>query len=113
MLTTVIQLPQRVAGLQDAAQKQMSRLTFRQWLNTDWGHFTKSVILIPVFPVLGYYGMDQTGVSAFMVQQGWMPHQVLGEGFGHVGLCFSLHYVVNAGRFLYKACRSAVAAPTR
>jgi hypothetical protein len=63
----------------------------------------RSLLMIPVFPLAGYLLMDQTGLSQWIVQVGLLPARMVGEGFGHVGLCFSVHYVINAVRFLRKA----------
>jgi hypothetical protein len=63
---------------------------------SGWRPVFKHLLMAPVFPMAGYLLLDQTGISHFLVQAGWIPKIVLGEGFGHVGLCFSLHYVVNA-----------------
>lgn len=65
----------------------------------------KYLVLVPVFPLLGYYLLDQTGVSHWLVSQGLIPARILGEGFGHVGLCFSIHYVFTALGELLKAAR--------
>lgn len=66
-----------------------------------WSAFFKNLLLAPLFPMAGYLLLDQTGISQFFVQQGFIPSAVLGEGFGHVGLCFSFHYVLNALKLLF------------
>lgn len=62
----------------------------------------KSFTLVPLFPFLGYYLLDQTGVSLQLVNMGLIPKAILGEGFGHVGLCFSIHYIFTGARDLGK-----------
>jgi hypothetical protein len=63
----------------------------------------KFFLLVPLFPLLGYYLLDQTGFSQWLITAGVIPGQVLGEGFGHVGLCFSIHYLFNGLREIGKA----------
>jgi hypothetical protein len=63
----------------------------------------KALILVPIFPMLGYYLLDQSGLSHWMVVHGLIPDRILGEGFGHVGLCFSIHYVFKGLRQLFRA----------
>jgi hypothetical protein len=63
----------------------------------------KYFLLVPLFPLLGYYLLDQTGVSQWLITVGVIPGQILGEGFGHVGLCFSIHYLFNGLREIGKA----------
>ena len=63
----------------------------------------KALILVPIFPMLGYYLLDQSGLSQWMVVHGLIPARILGEGFGHVGLCFSIHYVFKGLRQLFRA----------
>ena len=65
----------------------------------------KYFCLVPVFPLLGFYMLDQTGFSHWLVAQGLIPVEILGEGFGHVGLCFSIHYVFTGFRELFRAIR--------
>lgn len=62
----------------------------------------KSFLYVPLFPLLGYYLMDQTGISQWMIATGIVPAQILGEGFGHVGLCFSIHYLFNGLKAVWK-----------
>lgn len=62
----------------------------------------KSFLMVPLCPMLGYYLLDQTGISQAMVTQGLIPQEILGEGFGHVGLCFSIHYAFNGVQSLFK-----------
>lgn len=81
--------------------------------NSTWGKVGQSVpflmaalkcfILVPLFPMAGYYLLDQTGFSHWLVVQGLIPERILGEGFGHVGLCFSIHYVFTGFRELLRA----------
>jgi hypothetical protein len=63
-------------------------------------------LLVPVFPLLGYYLLDQTGISHFLMTRGIIPAGILGEGFGHVGLCFSIHYVGKSFQYFWKALSS-------
>lgn len=56
----------------------------------------KYAVLVPVFPLMGYYLLDQTGVSSLLMTYGIIPQAILGEGFGHVGLCFAIHYVIKS-----------------
>ncbi|HEY9687073.1 MAG TPA: hypothetical protein V6C52_08880 [Coleofasciculaceae cyanobacterium] len=107
MLPLVTRFPQRLAAQwrEEFPILPLSRETVLRLSSGDWRHFWRNLLLIPVFPVLGYYGLDQSGVSDFLVSHGLMIREILGEGFGHVGLCFSLHYVMNAAGALYKACR--------
>src|SRR6476619_6771608 len=48
----------------------------------------KALALVPLFPLAGYCLLDQTGISHALVKAGYIPGAILGEGFGHVGLCF-------------------------
>jgi hypothetical protein len=66
----------------------------------------KCFFLVPVFPMLGYYLLDQTGFSHWMIVQGLIPARILGEGFGHVGLCFSIHYVFTGFHEMFRAFRA-------
>lgn len=113
MLAVVSTLPRQWARL---AYKRYSRhnrfgdastlaLQSRGGWNADLTRALGYALLIPVFPLLGYMGLDQTGISAWLVAQGWIPQAILGEGFGHVGLCFSLHYVIAALRSLWSGLR--------
>jgi hypothetical protein len=63
----------------------------------------KYFLLVPVFPFLGYWLLDQTGCSAWLVSSGFVPQAILGEGFGHVGLCFSIHYLFSGLHAIWKA----------
>lgn len=65
----------------------------------------KSFLLVPLLPLLGYWLLDQTGVSQWLVEIGIIPAAILGEGFGHVGLCFSIHYLFNGILSGWKALR--------
>jgi hypothetical protein len=73
--------------------------------NVYWGQAAKNLLLIPIFPLCGYVLMDQTGISHALVQSGLVPRAILGEGFGHVGLCFSIHYLATAIQCLWKGFR--------
>jgi hypothetical protein len=68
----------------------------------------KCFVLVPIFPMAGYYLLDQTGVSHWLMVQGIIPAGILGEGFGHVGLCFSIHYVFTGFRELFRGFRLLV-----
>jgi hypothetical protein len=107
MLPLVTRFPQRLAAQwrEELPTLPVFRESVLRLFSGEWRHFWRNLVLIPVFPMFGYYGLDQSGISDFLVSNGLMIREVLGEGFGHVGLCFSLHYVVNAGRAFYKACR--------
>ncbi len=70
-----------------------------------WGHVGRNLLMVPVFPMAGYLLLDRTGISHAMIQSGLIPKAVLGEGFGHVGLCFSLHYVIHAVQDIYYGLR--------
>ncbi|MBY0404885.1 MAG: hypothetical protein K2X66_13375 [Cyanobacteria bacterium] len=63
----------------------------------------KNLILVPVLPLSMYYGLDATGVTDFLGDKSEAMKRILGEGFGHAGLCFSLHYVFNAGKSFWQA----------
>ena len=65
----------------------------------------KCFVLVPIAPLVGFYLLDQTGFSHWLIVQGFIPKQILGEGFGHVGLCFSIHYVFTGVRELFRAVR--------
>ena len=65
----------------------------------------RNLVMVPVFPVIGYVLLDQPGISQYLMQHGIIPKAVLGEGFGHVGLCFSLHYVIHAVKTIGNATR--------
>jgi hypothetical protein len=65
----------------------------------------KSFLLVPIFPLAGYWLLDQTGISHAVVKAGLMPSAILGEGFGHVGLCFSLHYILDGMKALIKGAQ--------
>ena len=66
----------------------------------------KAFLMVPLFPVLGYCLLDQTGFSQTLVKTGFIPTAILGEGFGHVGLCFSLHYVLDGFRGVIKGVQA-------
>lgn len=66
----------------------------------------KFFLLVPLLPLLGYWLLDQTGVSQWLVEVGIIPGAILGEGFGHVGLCFSIHYLFNGVRSSWKALKA-------
>lgn len=63
----------------------------------------KSFLLVPLFPLVGFWLLDQTGFSQWLIGTGFMPEAILGEGFGHVGLCFSIHYLFTGFRAAWKA----------
>ncbi len=65
----------------------------------------KNAILIPVLPLAGYWGLDATGVTETIASHSPMMERILGEGFGHAGLCFSLHFVLQAVRGVYYAIK--------
>lgn len=73
---------------------------------THWWAALKYLLLVPLFPLLGYYLLDQSGFSQWLIQMGIVPQAILGEGFGHVGLCFSIHYLVSAACAVWKALGS-------
>jgi hypothetical protein len=75
-------------------------------VQTEFISAAKFFLLVPLCPVIGYFLLDQTGFSGFLVRQGLIPHAILGEGFGHVGLCFSVHYVFNGVKALIKGLNS-------
>jgi hypothetical protein len=80
----------------------------RDW-SSSMPHFIsafRALLLVPLFPLLGYYLLDQTGISQALVHAGWIPKPILGEGFGHVGLCFSLHYILDGAKGLIKGVQS-------
>lgn len=71
-----------------------------------YSHFSlalKALLMVPLFPLLGYWLLDQTGISQAMVTSGLIPKAILGEGFGHVGLCMSIHYLIQGGQSLVRA----------
>ncbi|MEM0952097.1 MAG: hypothetical protein AAGI66_08160 [Cyanobacteria bacterium P01_H01_bin.74] len=57
-------------------------------------------LLIPVIPFLAYFLLDKTGVSLWLVQNNIIPKVILGEGFGHVAFCFSIHYCIQSIQYL-------------
>ncbi len=65
----------------------------------------KNFLMIPVVPLVGYFCLDQTGVTALMTQHSPMMHHIMGEGFGHIGACFSLHYVFKSFSHFGKAIK--------
>jgi len=101
-----------LAGVKTLQQQLDHRITDN---GLPWGRVLRAVpllrsactylILVPMFPLLGYYLLDQTGFSHWMVSHGLIPAKILGEGFGHVGLCFSIHYIFTAIRDLFRAFR--------
>ena len=60
-------------------------------------------LLVPVCPFLGYWLLDQTGFTQALIDWNIVPQAILGEGFGHVGLCFSIHYMASGLQALWKA----------
>lgn len=68
-----------------------------------WAEAGRNLVLVPIFPLCGSLLLDQTGVSASLVQSGLIPQSILGEGFGHVGLCFSIHYLAAALQCVWRA----------
>lgn len=66
----------------------------------------KNILLIPIPPAIGYLLFDKTGITAQISHLHSSLHNIIGhEGFGHVGLCFSVHYLVNAGRDIWNALK--------
>ncbi|MBY0449979.1 MAG: hypothetical protein K2X01_05075 [Cyanobacteria bacterium] len=65
----------------------------------------KNALLIPVLPLAGYWGLDATGVTETIASHSPMMERILGEGFGHAGLCFSLHFVLQAVQGVYYALK--------
>lgn len=63
----------------------------------------KHFLYVPLFPLAGHYMLDQSGLSQWLMAVGIIPAQILGEGFGHVGLCFSIHYLFTGCKALWKA----------
>ncbi len=61
----------------------------------------KNILLIPVLPLIGYFCLDATGVTDMVIHHNPIMQRIMGEGFGHAGLCFSLHYVLQAGRHFW------------
>jgi hypothetical protein len=72
----------------------------------------KNIAMIPVFPLVGFLSLDYTGVTEFLANQSEALKQILGEGFGHVGLCFSVHYFINAGKSFWKALKLSKGTPS-
>lgn len=68
----------------------------------------KAFLLVPLFPLAGYWLLDQTGISHALVKGGLIPSAILGEGFGHVGLCFSLHYILDGIKGLMRGVQCIV-----
>jgi hypothetical protein len=65
----------------------------------------KNVLYVPILPAIGYLGLDATGVSSAIAADSAALKAILGEGFGHAGLCFSLHFVIKAGWHFWKTIR--------
>jgi len=68
----------------------------------------KNLVMIPILPATLLIGLDQTpgmsvSITDYIAHDNPAMTRVLGEGFGHAGLCFSLHFVFNAGRHLWKS----------
>lgn len=87
-----------------ARPTSMNRTTNRR-INLIWMQVAKNLLLVPLFPMVGYICLDQTGISSALSDAGLIPHAILGEGFGHVGLCFSIHYFATAIQLAWKACK--------
>ena len=101
-----------MVGVKSYQQPLNERATGWRLLSLNWDRSTpfflaalKCFLLVPVCPLLGYYLLDLTGFSHWLVTQGLIPARILGEGFGHVGLCFSIHYVFTGVREFYRALR--------
>jgi len=76
---------------------RQKRLTF---------HLVKALryaLLVPVLPLVGYFAFDATGLTSLMIGHNTMLTRIIGEGFGHAGMCFSLHYVFQSGKHLWKS----------
>ena len=65
----------------------------------------RNICLIPVLPLVMYLALDASGFSSFLASQSDMLKRMWGEGFGHAGLCFSLHFVLDASKSFWKAWR--------
>ncbi|MBX2860868.1 MAG: hypothetical protein KTR14_06520 [Vampirovibrio sp.] len=66
-----------------------------------------NVLKFPLPPLIGYFLLDATGVTASIAQVNPVIFKIMGEGFGHAGLCFSIHYFVQAASHLVKVFRPA------
>ena len=67
----------------------------------------KNLVMIPILPLSGYFLLDATGVTNLLIGHSPMMTRILGEGFGHAGLCFSLHYVFESVKYFYKGLRAS------
>ena len=85
-----------LVSLSVPAPQQASR---RRWLRIAG----KNLLMVPVAPMIGYLLFDATGVTAAIAGMNPVLHQILGEGFGHVGLCYSAHNVLTAGKAFFRA----------
>ena len=65
----------------------------------------KNVLLIPVCPAIGYFCIDATGLTYLITAHHPALIRIVGEGFGHAGLCYSLHFVFKACRHLWQAIK--------
>lgn len=85
-------------------ESAVSESARRRRLSIRYGWLAfRAILLVPALPLMGYWLLDQTGFSQWLIATGIMPAAILGEGFGHVGLCFSIHYLFTALRFGWKA----------
>jgi hypothetical protein len=64
----------------------------------------KNLALFPIPPAIGYLMFDCSGLTQSISSLHPSLHQIIGhEGFGHAGLCFGLHYLVQSGKALWQA----------
>lgn len=62
----------------------------------------KNFLLIPLFPIIGYFAFDAPGITDRITERSAPMSRIMGEGVGHIGACFSAHYLVNSLAHLYK-----------
>lgn len=89
----------------DPAQEKAVEKTPKGYRKGQLMKALRNILLIPVLPFIGYFGLDATGVTESIAQKSPAMERILGEGFGHAGLCFSLHYVMGAGSHLWRAAK--------
>jgi hypothetical protein len=69
-------------------------------------HLTKALrygLMVPVLPLAGYFLLDATGLTNLIIGHNTILARIIGEGFGHAGMCFSLHYVFQSGKHFWKS----------
>lgn len=66
------------------------------------GEILKNILLIPIPAIAGYLTLDATGLTDLAAGASPAVERILGEGFGHAGFCYGLHYAARAGHLMWQ-----------